>query len=359
MQTRPPPTEDSVALARCLDCWYVLEGLDRNRCPECGRPFDLGDPLTFTTKPPFLFWRLWLPGLALAAGSGVLVTLILLPTGSVGFGLTVATPLMIGALVGYRSRSMILVSIVLVISAIVAVLATLLMLNVMGLLCGLMTFAAFGMPALLGLLLGAALRKVLKKSGYQQAVHLPVVLLVAMPIGVGLAELPFRRTAAIESVSTTRVLPMSVAEAWGRLAFYEDLPGDKPFLLRIAGPQPVRTIITRDEHGETRKCVYERGHITKRVTQKRPPTRLAFDVIDQQVGEERSVRIRNGRFEFESLSPEQTRVTLTTRYEPKLRPRICWRPLERWVTHSVHNHVLSGMAAGRASAFASIAPEPE
>ncbi len=24
----------------CKGCWYVLDGLPENRCPECGRPFD-------------------------------------------------------------------------------------------------------------------------------------------------------------------------------------------------------------------------------------------------------------------------------------------------------------------------------
>src|SRR5687767_8704883 len=37
--------------ARCLACRYALRGLPRqSQCPECGRPFDLGDP-----------WTVWLP----------------------------------------------------------------------------------------------------------------------------------------------------------------------------------------------------------------------------------------------------------------------------------------------------------
>jgi hypothetical protein len=33
--------------ARCLSCDYSLRGLTAPRCPECGRPFDPGDPLSF------------------------------------------------------------------------------------------------------------------------------------------------------------------------------------------------------------------------------------------------------------------------------------------------------------------------
>lgn len=31
---------------RCLSCGYVIDGLPEDRCPECGRHFDLEDPTT-------------------------------------------------------------------------------------------------------------------------------------------------------------------------------------------------------------------------------------------------------------------------------------------------------------------------
>ena len=42
---------DETLDARCLSCGYRLWGLPSNRCPECGRAFDLKDP-----------WTVWLPG---------------------------------------------------------------------------------------------------------------------------------------------------------------------------------------------------------------------------------------------------------------------------------------------------------
>lgn len=38
--------------ARCLGCGYLLRGLERPLCPECGREFDPGDTSTFDTDPP-------------------------------------------------------------------------------------------------------------------------------------------------------------------------------------------------------------------------------------------------------------------------------------------------------------------
>lgn len=37
--TRPIP--------RCVTCGYILDHLESNRCPECGRPFNLRDQSTF------------------------------------------------------------------------------------------------------------------------------------------------------------------------------------------------------------------------------------------------------------------------------------------------------------------------
>jgi hypothetical protein len=34
----------------CLKCGYFLHGLIENRCPECGRSFDLADPRTFAKR---------------------------------------------------------------------------------------------------------------------------------------------------------------------------------------------------------------------------------------------------------------------------------------------------------------------
>jgi hypothetical protein len=36
----------------CRDCGYDLGELTTNRCPECGRAFDLTDPKTFATNNP-------------------------------------------------------------------------------------------------------------------------------------------------------------------------------------------------------------------------------------------------------------------------------------------------------------------
>lgn len=43
--------------AVCRGCGYALFGLPDAVCPECGRPFDPGDPRSYVVPVPFSFWR--------------------------------------------------------------------------------------------------------------------------------------------------------------------------------------------------------------------------------------------------------------------------------------------------------------
>jgi hypothetical protein len=68
--------------------------------------------------------------------------------------------------------------------------------------------------------------------------------------------------------------------------------------------------------------------------------------VVEQGFERHSFTLDAGRFEFAPVAgdPGRTRVTLTTSYRPHLSPRWCWRPFERYTVHTLHDHVLRGMA---------------
>jgi hypothetical protein len=43
--------------ARCLKCGYLLRGLPRHECPECGQTFDPADPSTYRLSRPIVATR--------------------------------------------------------------------------------------------------------------------------------------------------------------------------------------------------------------------------------------------------------------------------------------------------------------
>jgi hypothetical protein len=76
-----------------------------------------------------------------------------------------------------------------------------------------------------------------------------------------------------------------------------------------------------------------------------PLSSVQFAVIDQKMFEDYSVRLLDGGFYFEQSDATHTTVTLTTRYQPLLRPRFAWQPAEEYVVRLLHTHVLEGMRA--------------
>ncbi|MDM8005830.1 MAG: hypothetical protein QUV05_06730 [Phycisphaerae bacterium] len=49
----PPLTK---ATMYCRGCWYALDGVAEDRCPECGRPFNPADRRTYRTKSRREWW---------------------------------------------------------------------------------------------------------------------------------------------------------------------------------------------------------------------------------------------------------------------------------------------------------------
>jgi hypothetical protein len=88
--------------------------------------------------------------------------------------------------------------------------------------------------------------------------------------------------------------------------------------------------------------LYEDGYLTKRITAVEPGELLRFEVVEQQLGIEKSFRAHEGSYELREV-PTGTAVTLTTRYAGSLWPRFLWRPVERYFGHKFHLYVLRGM----------------
>ena len=370
----PPTVADAdfppaAAAKRCLGCFYVLDHLPANQCPECCRPFDPADAESYTTKPPFVRWRYWLPGFLLATILGLIVYALLIPHTGFGWAVTLAVPILIGGLVGYSARVGLVTAVLVGWLALITCMIGLIAGGAGGVFCALILLAMAVVPLVLSVAAGAGLRTVLKDSRWDQRHWLPVLLLSLLPVGVAAVELRLPPPPAV-TVRTVRVIDAPLPAAWDGVMFYEDVAHDPPWLLRLGLRRPLRTVGYAVNVGDRKTCLYTRGHLTKQVTAVRPHERLEFAVVEQRMFEDYSVRLTGGSFAFERVDGARTRVTLTNRYEPLLRPRWAWQPVEAHVVHLLHGHVLEGMAreadrrrettaaAGPAPALVDPAPAP-
>jgi len=340
-----PAFEQQFGVPRCRNCYYVLENLPGQRCPECGTLFDFNDATTYTLKPPLVRWRLWVPGLMLALGGGTALYLFIVPLMGFGWAATLVAPVCVGAIIGYSCRVRIFLLVMLSLVAVAGLVFGLVTFRLAGVLCGLMLAGIMIGPIIIGTLAGAALRQMLKHSRFDQRWHLPLIAFLLAPMAAAVVERATYRPAALETVRTRATLEVAPRRAWDALQFYEDVKLPPPPLFRLGMPRALYTTGKAAAVGDLRTCVYDKGRLTKRVTEAEPGRRLAFRVVEQGF-ERHAMTLYGGSFEFAPADAEQevTRVTLTTTYRPHLAPRWCWRPFERYTVHTLHGQVLRGIA---------------
>ncbi|HMK74509.1 MAG TPA: SRPBCC family protein [Myxococcaceae bacterium] len=156
----------------------------------------------------------------------------------------------------------------------------------------------------------------------------------------------FPRNAAVESVRTRLHFDAAPDDVWQRMLFYEEVPRRPMLLLRLFLPAPVRTEGAKTRVGETIRCTYQDGYLEKRITAVEPPRLIRFEVSLQQLGIEDCISMTGGSYQIEPRPMGAgCELVLTTRYHGFLRPRWLWRPLERFLAHRLHHHILSGMRA--------------
>jgi hypothetical protein len=328
---------------RCIGCGYILLHLDEPRCPECGRGFNPDDDRTYRRQPGFVFWRYWLPGFLQAIIPITVLACLFLWNGAVGWGLVLGAPISLGCLLGYGVRARWVWRIILAIAGILFVVGTLMMFSLAGPLCGFVLSILFLIPASIGVALGIPLRHFLKDSKFSQRWYLPIIAMLLIPLMVQGVEILVTSPPPREELSTTVILPCSLHAAWESQVF-KGMPGPpKVGAMHVGLPVPLETT-GHSAVNELKTIRFSKGELSVRITDRVEDQRLAFDYIGQAHVEDRAVRLISSKFDFVAMGQSQTRVILSTRYQPLMTPRWYWRPFERWAGESMHRYILQAMA---------------
>lgn len=146
-----------------------------------------------------------------------------------------------------------------------------------------------------------------------------------------------------EEIVTRGTFSASPEQVWRGLVFYEQLGARPPIHLRWLLPIPVGTEGRVSAVGDLVKCLYENGHLVKRITRLQRSGFYEFEVAKQTLSFGRGLQLSGGRYTLRELEDGRTEVGLATQYVSKRRPRWLWRPLERWVCHWFHRYLLAAM----------------
>ena len=152
---------------------------------------------------------------------------------------------------------------------------------------------------------------------------------------------------AMTQPSTSIVTRMNFAatpeQVWGGLMFYEQIEEPPPLHLRLLLPLPIRTEGAKSAVGDEATCVYEGGHLRKRVTRIDPCRHYGFDVVEQNLAVGGGLTLSGGCYTLRELPGGHTEVAVTTRYASRRRPEWLWKPIEATVCHLFHRHLLAAI----------------
>jgi hypothetical protein len=314
-------------------------------CEYCGLQFDPARSETYASRRGSSRWKFWLPGFLLSVTVGTLAYAACLQSGEMGYALFFAVPVSFGAILGYATRVQTWGLVALAILAIASVIFALLAMNLAGIFCGFTLGVIFLVPTSFGLIFGVLLRSILIATRWDHAWYFRwyVWLIAAAPVIAQQIESALPRRQEIAVVQTGLTVDATPEEAWNAILFYEDVRHAPPWLLHLALPKPIRSEGSKEREGDVVRCFYNCGTISKRISRVERPRRLSFDVVQAIMRSENYAQLKDGSFEIEPVGRRQSRITLTTRYERKLRPAWIWEPIERKVIHTLHGHVLEGM----------------
>jgi hypothetical protein len=145
------------------------------------------------------------------------------------------------------------------------------------------------------------------------------------------------------SILTRMKLAASPERVWGGMMFYEQIDERPPMHLRLLLPLPIRTESSNAKVGDRVTCLYEGGHLVKRITQIDHGRRYAFEVVEQNLVVGGGLRLSGGSYVLSEAPDGGTEVEVTTRYRCGRRPGWLWSPIEAAVCHLFHRHLLAAI----------------
>jgi hypothetical protein len=215
--------------------------------------------------------------------------------------------------------------------------------------CAMMAFPLLFVGLLAGVGLGYALgylfRKLRRRSGGNDTTFASIILL-AMPLLIFAGHRfevsnPIHARAQIV-ISTIRI-PADPSQIWAELQSFDSLAGDKPFLMYVGLPIPVRCVLEGSGRGAKRTCYFDHGYIQETVVEWLPPNTMLLSIDRTNMPGRHWLGFENAKYDLRREGGE-TVLTRSTTIVSYLYPAWYWGPLERWGVQSEHDYIFSDIA---------------
>ena len=151
---------------------------------------------------------------------------------------------------------------------------------------------------------------------------------------------------AKSSAATSMSIQASRAHVWKKVGFYEHVEKQPNWLLRLSLPVPQEVEGRHGSVGDTCRCKYsDGGFLTKRITSIVEGSRIDFDIIEQSIRYQHSVKLLGGYIEVEDVDETQSIVHMVTFYENRFAFEAVSSVFINKVIKTMHRFVIDDMRA--------------
>ncbi|MGA6955538.1 MAG: SRPBCC family protein, partial [Candidatus Acidiferrales bacterium] len=172
------------------------------------------------------------------------------------------------------------------------------------------------------------------------------VVLLAMPMLIlagHRAEVSALTHPRREEVASTIRLSADPEQVWSALRSFDSLAGQKPLLMHIGLPVPVRCVMDGAGLGARRTCYFDQGSIQETVIEWSPPNVMGLSIDRTNMPGRHWLGFEYARYDLHS-DGGGTILTRSTTIISNLYPAWYWRPFERWGVSSEHRYIFSDIA---------------
>jgi hypothetical protein len=214
-----------------------------------------------------------------------------------------------------------------------------------GFLCALMALPLLFLGLMIGVGLGYLLHLLTDKHTDNNLrftsvvlLSLPLLILAGHRVEVSTLIHPRR-----EVVTSTIRLAADPRQVWSALRSFDSVAGERPFLMYVDLPIPVRCVMEGSGPGAKRTCYFDRGYIEETVIEWSPPSLMRLSVDRTNMPGRHWLGFEDAEYELRR-DGSGTVLTRTTTIISNLYPAWYWRTLERWGVSSEHGYIFSDLA---------------
>lgn len=209
-----------------------------------------------------------------------------------------------------------------------------------GMICVIILLPFYMILVVLGIWLGYVIRRKIFRNE-RNTIKITLYPLIILLFAGGIEHI-FGNNFEQDYVESILELPHNANRVYDYIKSVDTLEGEKPLLMKLGLAIPQKCVLENESAGAKRVCYFDGGSIEEKVTEIKPGESLKMKVTDLKLPGLKWLKFEDANYTF-FQNNNTTKVTRTTTYQSKLKPRFYWRFWEKQAIKAEHEYVLNDL----------------